>query len=476
MIALAGGGFGLLIAEAGAEFFSTLELPGDAPIKFAFQLDARVLLFTLAVSVASALLFGLVPAIHSVRRDLTGTLKAGELENPRRRFFGRNLLVAVQVAGSIVLVMASAQMYRNTGRLLKASPGFTIDHRLTVRLDPEVAGYAPAQTEQLYRTVVERVRSLPGIKSVALAHALPFTTDGIVASVIPEGYEFPAGQKAATMGGNIVDDHFFGTLEMPIVAGRGFQPGDRADTPNVAVVNQEFAKRFFAGNAVGKRVRVESLGDGTSEIVGVTANAKFQTPVEQPQPFIFVPVSQFPRSRLSLIAETSGDAVTMATPIRELIRSLDPNIPIFSVRTLENIFEKGPAAQLRLFNVVFSASGIMGFFLALVGLYAVVAHQVSRRTREIGVRMALGAERLDVLGMILKQAGMVAGVGVIVGLVLSLAARAALLTSLGVRTTNFDSFVLVFVPLGLLMTTLLAAAIPARRASRIDPQRALRQD
>jgi ABC-type antimicrobial peptide transport system permease subunit len=278
------------------------------------------------------------------------------------------------------------------------------------------------------------------------------------------------------MGANIVDEHFFGTLRMPILAGRGFLPRDRADSPNVAVVNEAFAQRFFAGNAVGKRVRIESLGDATSEIVGVTANGKFQTPVQQPVPFIFVPVAQHPRARLSLITETSGDPVAMATPIRELIRSLDPNMPIFAVRTLENIFERSAAAQLRLFNVVFSASGVMGFFLALVGLYGVVAHQVARRTREIGVRMALGAERLDVLRMILKHAGIVAGIGVIIGLVLSLAARAALLTSLGQRTTSFDSFVLVIVPLGLLMTTLIAAAIPARRASRIDPQQALRQD
>jgi predicted permease len=476
MIAVAGGTLGLLIAEAGAEFFSTLELPGDAPIKFAFQLDSRVLFFTLIVSVVSAFLFGLVPAISSVRRDLTGTLKAGGLDNRRNRFFGRNVLVAIQIAGSIVLVMASAQMYRNTGRLLKASPGFTMDHRLTVRLDPEVAGYTAGQTEQFYNTLIEQARNLPGVKSAALALALPFTSDGIAVGVIPDGYQFPAGQKSAAMGANIVDEHFFGTLRMPILAGRGFLPRDRADSPNVAVVNEAFAQRFFAGNAVGKRVRIESLGDATSEIVGVTANGKFQTPVQQPVPFIFVPVAQHPRARLSLITETSGDPVAMATPIRELIRSLDPNMPIFAVRTLENIFERSAAAQLRLFNVVFSASGVMGFFLALVGLYGVVAHQVARRTREIGVRMALGAERLDVLRMILKHAGIVAGIGVIIGLVLSLAARAALLTSLGQRTTNFDSFVLVIVPLGLLMTTLIAAAIPARRASRIDPQQALRQD
>jgi predicted permease len=385
------------------------------------------------------------------------------------------VLVAIQIAGSIVLVMASAQMYRNTLRVLQENPGFNIDHRLTVRLDPSVAGYTPAQTDAFYRTLLERAEALQGVRSAALGHVLPFTTDGIGVAVIPENYEFPAGQRSAGVAANIVDERYFDTLGIPIISGRGFRESDRSGSPRVVVVNDAFAKRFYKGDAVGRHVRIEDGGDN-AEIIGITTNGKFNNPVQRESPYLFSSVRQAPRSRMTLVVQTAGDPIAMTTAIRDVIRSIDPNMPIFAVRTLDNIFDRGPAAQLWLFNGVFGATGVMGFFLALVGLYAVVAQQVARRTREIGIRMALGAQRSQVMEMILKQAGIVAGIGIATGLVLSIVTRSALLAALAQRRSSFDPLMLGILPLAILVVTLFAAAIPARRASRIDPLAALRQD
>jgi len=482
MIAMAGGALGLLIAQRAVDIFSTWELPGDVSGGFSFELDSRVLLFTLAVSVISAVMFGLIPAFRSTKTDLTDALKSGGLSSARRRSFVKNGLVAVQIAGSIVLVMAAAQMYRNTSRALAANPGFSMDHRLTMRLDPEVAGYSPERAMQFYETLVDSVRGAPGVKSAALAGGLPFTTEALTARVAPEGYELPPGIDALTVRSDIVDEHYFQTLNMALLRGRGFTPSDQADAPRVAVVNEAFAQRFFGGNALHKRMWIGIDKDEVAvEVVGVSVTGKYQSAVEQPAPFIYLPLRQHSRPRMTLITETSGDAVAMAPALRTLIRSIDPNMPIFSVRTMEDVFERNGEAPIHIFNMVFSATALMGFFLAMIGLYSVVAYQVARRTREFGIRMALGAERSQVMKSLLKQAAVVAGIGMGIGLGLSIAIRPVLLAMLGRPTaggapSGFEPLLLVCLPLALMLITLAAAAIPARHALRIDPQQALRQD
>jgi predicted permease len=477
LIALTGGALGLLIALAALELFSSFEVPGDFPVQLAFELDTRVLLFTLIASVISAVLFGLIPAFHATRTDLTAGLKAAELLHSRRRFLGRNVLVTVQIAGSLVMLMAAAQMYRNTTKALTENPGFLRDRRIAVRLDPSLANYMPAQTEQFYRTLVERVQGLSGIRSAALSAGIPLTTEILQTTLVPEGYEFTAGQENMRVNMLIVDENYFSTLNVPITGGRGFQPADQAKSPRVAVVNEEFAKRAFKGNAVGKRIRLEDSNREWAEIVGMTATGKYVGVTETATPFIYLPFSQNFRPRMTLIAETAADPLAMAAPIRTLIRSIDANMPIFSLRTLDDIFDHGPVAQIRVFNVIFSGTSLMGFVLAVVGLYAVVAFHVTRRTREIGVRMALGAQQVQVLRMILSQAVIVAAIGIAIGLFLSVIVRPALMVSLGRPAASaFDPVMIIGVPLSLFLITLLAAGIPARHAAQIDPQRALRQE
>jgi predicted permease len=474
LVALAGGALGLLVAQGAVEWASTLEIVADAPVKIDFRLDIRVLYFTLIVSIGSAILFGLAPTFQSTRTDLISALKAGELTHDHKRLFGRNALVTVQIAGSLVMLMAASQIYLIHARALHSGPGFRTDHRLTIRLDATLADYNARQTEQFYRRLIDRARGLPGIQSAALASSLPLTNEEGIRNVVPEGYEFPRGQQSARVHADVVDENYFDTLDVSILAGRGFRISDRSDAPRVVIVNEEFARKFFGANALGKRVRLGDTEDSWAEVVGVSVTGLHVTIIEPPTPFLYLPFSQNQRPRMTLIAETAGDPAAMAASLRGLIRSIDPNMPILTVRLMDDVFQQTAVKQVELVSGAFLIASLMGFALAIVGLYAVVAYQVARRTREIGIRMALGAEPVRVIRMVLRQAAAVAGIGIAIGLLLSYLSRP--IVSLGRPVGALDPVLFTLVPFGLLLTTLLAAAIPARRASRVDPMIALRQE
>ncbi len=475
IIAFVGGAAGLLITQAAVEAFSSIRLPGDLPIQFNFQIDYRVVAFTAVASMASAILFGMGPALQSTRIDLLTALKAGAWNQTRTRLLGRRVLVAVQIAGSLVLVIAAVQLYRGIERAVWSNHGFRFDHRMTMRFAPTDSAYTPARTARFYQELLEKSRSVPGIKSAAIGASLPMTTGLQALFVVPEGYEFPTGQESAQVPVNYVSDGYFETFAIPILAGRGFLPTDRADSPRVAVVNEAFGRRFFKGNPVGKRLRIARNEDWI-EIVGVTVTGHYSGPFEGPFSFVYLPVKQQPQQRMTLVAETYNDPAAMAGPLREMVHSIDPNIPISSVRTMEDVFDQRAVKVGHLLVGVVGVLGSMGLMLALVGLYAIVAYQVSLRTREIGIRMALGAAKLQVMKMVLKQSGIMAISGAAIGTVLSIVSSGVLKTGLGPQVVPLNPLWFVATVFALLATTLIAAAVPARTASRIDPQRALRQE
>ena len=473
VIALAGGALGLLMADTAAEVFSRLEIVGETPIQLNFQLDHRVLYFTLFVSVASAIVFGLVPAIQSARTDLTPALKSGEPEYGRKRFFGRRALVTAQIAGSVVLLAAATAQYRSSVKMLFADHGFRRDHLLTMKFDPSLIGYTPAQTAQFYKTLIDRTRQAPAVKSAALALFIPLTSTIRQQAVIPEGYAFPSGQESTTVLESTVDEHYFETLDVHILEGRGFLPADLANSPRVAVVNQAFARKYLGPKPIGKRIRLNDANGPWLEVVGVAVTGKYLAVSEPPTEFLYLPLSQDPQPRMTLFAESYGDPAALAGPLRQLVHSIDSNLPIFSVRTMDDIFEQTSVKTRDLTNGILISAGLIGLSLAVVGLFAVVAYQVARRTREIGVRVALGAGRSQIAGMVLRSAATMSVTGIGIGLALSFAAARAR----GAQPLQpFDRLVTIVVPVSLLLTALLAAALPAWRASRIDPQRALRQD
>jgi len=476
VIALAGGALGLILTEYTVAVFSTIQVPGDLPIQFTFQLDYRVLAFTLAASLLSAILFGLVPALQTTRTDIAHALKAGEADPVHKRLLGRRALVVVQITGCVVLVIAAAQLYRGLEGRLYGQHGFRIDHRITMRFAPAEIGYSTEQTEQFYRTLLEQARNVAGVKSAALSARLPMTSGAGSENVIPEQYQFPAEQESVRVFADYVSDSYFETFGVPIVEGRGFLPTDRADSSQVAVVNEAFARKFFKGNAVGKRLRIRPNGPWI-EVVGVTVTGRYFSVFEPPFEFMYLPVTQHPQRRMTLIAETYGSPDAIAVPLRNMVRSIDRNMPVFAERTMEDLFDQRSVKIAHIFSGVVASIGGMGLVLALIGLYAVVSYQVARRTREIGIRMALGAARRQVLGMVLKNAAVLAVTGVCIGILLTIAANRAISQSLlGNVVVRLDPMLFVAVVVALLATTLLAAAIPARHASRIDPQHALRQE
>jgi predicted permease len=474
LIALAGGALALLVAQFTSGIFSTMELPADVPVYLNFQVDRRVVEFTSIVSMVSALLFGFVPAIQSTRPSLSTIIKTGEADTRRKRFSSGYALVVVQIAGSMILLVATSAGRANFSDTLAGNPGFRKDHRITMRFNPSANGYDDQQTQRFYETLVQRAREVNGVKSAALTTTLPMTFDFETQLVVPEGYEFPPGGESADVLAYTVDYHYFETLAVPILAGRGFSATDRADSPRVAVVNEAFAKEYLGPNPIGKRLRLHDRNGPLLEVVGVTMTGKTFSLVEPAVQLVYLPLTQNPRSRMTLVAETFNDPAALAGPLQDMVRSIDPNIAIFRVRTLEDLFERSSVNTIRIVGRIYDFAAVLGLILALVGLYAVVSYQVTRRTREIGIRIALGAEQLQVIRIFLKQATLMSVIGISMGLVLSVIANRFVASNLGAPSVY--PLLLVAVALSMFVTTLAASLIPAGRAARTDPQQALRQD
>jgi predicted permease len=345
---------------------------------------------------------------------------------------------------------------------------------MTMRFNPATNGYNDEQTQRFYETVVRRAVEVNGVKSAALTASLPMTFDFETQSVVPEAYQFPPGQESVEILAYTVDHHYFETLGVPILAGRGFHATDRAESPRVAVVNEAFAKEYLGPNPIGKKLRLHDRNGPSLEIVGVTMTGKTFSLVEPPVQLVYLPLTQNPRSRMTLVAETVGDPTAMARPLQDMVRSIDPNIVIFRVRTLEDLFERSSVNTIRIVGRIYDSAAVLGLILALVGLYAVVSYQVTRRTREIGIRMALGAEQLQVVRIFLKQGIVMSSIGISMGLVLSVFASRAVASNLGAPAPY--PLLLAAVALSMFLTTLAASLIPAARAARTDPQQALRQD
>jgi putative ABC transport system permease protein len=472
-----GAALGLVFAAAGVRFFASLKIPTDLPIVLAVQLDRRVLLFSLAASALSVLAFGLVPALQTTRSDVVSALKVGDAGfSPARRLWGRQVLVAGQVALSLVLLVAATVLLRGFDRLLKADPGFRHDHLLTASFDPRVLRYSEENTQRFYRGLVERARALPGVRSAALTYGIPLGNKQQVVSFIPEGQSLPEEKPTLTGFGNTVDDAYFGTLGVPIVKGRAFAVADTKDSPRVVIVNEHLAETQWPGqDPLGKRLRLEGPEGPFAEVVGVARTHKYIWTGEAPAAFVYLPLAQAPRAEMTILVESEGDPGALSGPLRELVRSLDPGLPVYDVRTMEEHFLARAKSVPGLIVHTVGSLGLLGLVLSLIGLYGLVAYSVSRRTHEIGVRMALGADRGRVVGMVLRQGLVLALVGVLPGLALS-AGAARVLASLIQGLDGAEPLAFLGLPLLLLLAAGLASLIPAGRAARVDPVRALRTE
>ena len=474
VLAMSGCVLGLGFAFAGIRFLQTLKVPTDIPVVIAPQLDQRVLLYSLIAAVLSALVFGIAPAWQALKTDLVPALRsAGLTASARRRTIGRNALVVSQVALSLVLLVATGMLLDGFRKVLVMNPGFRIDHIMTMDFDTSLVPASEA-THEFYRNLIDRARALPGVKSATLSLVVPLAPNQSNQTVIPEGFQFPKGQESAQVLQNAIDERYFDVMQTPILRGRAFTANDKADSTRVAIVNEEFAKKYWPNqDAVGKKIRLEDAKGPQFQIVGVAKTAKYIFVAEPPQPFVYFAFTQHPQTSMSILVETYGDPAAMTAPIRDVVRSLNPDQPIYNARTLANFYDQRAVAVFLMILQLVAAMGTLGLALAVVGLYGLIAYSVSRRTQEIGIRMALGAQRSDVAALILRQGFVLAIIGIAIGFAASIAVRGILAQGL-IGLGTLSPAVLAIVPVGLLLVTMAACYLPARRASQIDPLRALR--
>jgi putative ABC transport system permease protein len=377
----------------------------------------------------------------------------------------------------MVLLVATGVLLDGFRKSLIVDPGFRTDHLIMMSLDTSFVRYDAVETRSFYRNLVGRAQALPGVASAALTSAIPLDRGGTIESVVPEGHQFAPGQDAASVFTAVVDEHYFGTMKMETVRGRAFTADDNDGARRVAIVNEEFAKRYWPGqDPIGKRVRVADSRSPWLEVVGLAKTSRYLILGEAPMPFLYLPFAQNQRTGMSLLVATSNlDAVSQASPLRDVVRRLDVNQPVFNVRAFSSFYEqRAIAVPLQIARLVGTMSAI-GLTLALVGLYGLVAYSVERRTREIGIRMAIGADRSDVLRMVLRQGFALSIAGIVVGGIASVAAvRVLPAVLLGAGAPNRAIYVIV--PAALMCLTMAASYIPARRASRVDPLLVLRYE
>jgi len=481
ILASLGGLAGIAIGYGVVEWFHTYQnviFMTDLPLSIPFRMDTRALLASLVLSVLSALLCGLAPALQSTRVDLVNGLKSADVDVPdRKRLWGRNVLVVAQVATSLMLLTASFLMVRGFQHGVLEGNGFAKDHLLMASFDPRLVQYNVAQTQQFYKLLAERVREAPGVQGEALTQNVPLGQedfDGV--AFVPDDFQMPRDRENFNSTMDTVDQGYFETMGIPILRGRGFLASDTAEAPRVAIVNEQFAKHYWPGeDAVGRHIRLDSPTGTPVEIVGVAQTIKYQDASEKAADFVYMPLAQHPVARMALMLRSSGDPLQLVQPVKDIVRTLDPNLPMLHTMSYEDFYlnqaVRGPQIAIDLVG----SMGVVGLLLTIAGLYGLVTYNVSRRTREIGIRIALGAASSDVLRLVMGKGLVLVGMGTVIGLAMGFAVE-QLMNSMLFNAGGVDILAYVIVVPSLFLVTMLAVYVPARRASRIAPTQALRYE
>jgi predicted permease len=477
LLGLLGGAAGLLIALWGRKVLWALK-PPFFPDSLDLGIDARVLGFTFGVAIATGVLFSLAPMFQSFRLDLAATLtrqaRSGGARGDGSGGMLRELLIALQVALSVVVLAGAGLFLRSMLAVERIDPGFETEKLFVVPMDAGGQGYTPPRAQDLYRQAVERVAALPGVRSAAVASRFLLVGGGTRQSVTAEGQQAAAqGGRDLLVGVNVVGPGYFPTVGMPIRAGRGLDATDREGSLPVVVINETLARLLWPnGPALGKRLR---LGDdeGLFEVVGVAADARYAGLREPPPPYAYRPVLQSYSPMMMLHVRTTGDPTPLLQKVRREVQILAPGLPLLEPRTITQVRNQSLWAP-RMGAGLLSVFGLLALVLAALGIYGVVAYSVGQREREIGIRMALGAERRDVLGLVVRQGLRPVAIGIGIGLVATLAAARAI-SSLLFGVGAADPLALAGAAALLVLVALAAVYAPARRASGLDPVTALRQ-
>ena len=479
LLAFIGGALGLVVAEWGSVALVAFAENSSRPPDFDVSPDWRVVAFTMGVSLLTGLLFGLMPAFRSTHVRLAETMKSQTRSVVGAGGQGRvplgKLLIAGQMAFSLLLLIVAALFARSLQQMTRVDVGFDRDRVLMVSMDPRAGGYAVAELPELYRRISERVAAVPGVTSVSLSSNGVFGGSRSTSGMTIEGYT-PARDENPTADQDIVSNEYFRTVGLSIVAGRAFGPEDTATSRKVSIINETTARRYFKNrNPIGQRWNYDDdLAQGF-EIVGVARDARYNSVRGESPNMAYRPVSQTVDDYLnSLEIRTDGNPAALAPQIRDVLRQVESRLPVSSVDTLDARITRTMGSE-RLMMWLSMAFGAVALFLACLGLYGTISYAVTRRTAELGVRMALGAGRGTVQWLILREAFILVGVGLVIGIPLAfLAARAMSTLLFGVAPT--DAVANGSAVAALVAIATLAAYLPARRASRVDPMLALRSE
>ena len=479
LLALLGGVLGWALAYWGSGIIRASFPPVPYPIVFDVSPDRYVLKWMMVVSLITGVIFGLAPALLASRTDLIAVIKGAAGQTQKRgRLNLRSTLVVAQVMISIVVLICAGLFIRSLRKVLETDPGFNTKNMVTMMINPRLLGYDQNAIWRFFPELQRRLETQPGVRSIAMTDDLPLQAGDLSRGpIVKEGEADPLPNQGFISKCDYVSPKYFETMQTPLVRGRDFTERDNADAPRVVIVNEEFARRFYAGveNAMGRRFRFEQ-GTPLMEIVGVAKDGLYRSLYEDRQPYMFLPLYQQNHGAVTIAVsvQSGNDVAAVTESIRREIAQMDPRLPVVGVMIGDEnmaIPYWGP----RVAAGMATTFGVLALVLATMGLYSVMMYVVSQRTREIGIRMALGASMRDVLRMIVSQGMRMVIIGLALGLIGALALT-RLFASLLLGVGTSDPLTFVGVALLLFATALLACWIPARRATRVDPLIALRQD
>lgn len=479
LLGLAGGALGLLLALWGTDLLVALSPKGLLRLN-EIGLDGRVLAFTIFVSLLTGVIFGLAPALHASKLDLTESLKEGGRSGTTgaRGNRVRSLLIVTEVALALMLLVGAGLLGRSFLRLQRASPGFNAEHVLALNLNLPLARYDEPQQAAFYRQLLARVETLLGIDAAGVVSPLPLSGDQIEVTFETDGRPTAKGERPSAEF-RTASPNYFRAMSIPLLKGRDFTARDDMKSPGVVIVNETLARQIFPGeDPIGKRIKPGmSVGNDPAlmrEIVGVVGDVKHQSLSSEAGAEVYVPHAQIPFGGMTLVARTGIDPQSLAATMRNEVNKLDKDIPVYNIRTLDD-YLAASVAQPRFNTLLLGIFAGVALFLTMIGLYGVISYSVTERTHEIGIRVALGAQTSDVLKLVVKQGMWLALIGVGVGLAAALALT-RLLASLLYDVSATDPVTFIGVSLLLIAVALLACLVPARRAMKVDPMTALRYE
>jgi predicted permease len=476
LLALGAGVVGTLAALWIDPYLAMMGPGGDFAPPAYTGTDWRLFVFTFGVSLATGLLTGLLPALKATRLGLLPRLNEATRTLAGARHPLRSLLVIGQVAISCVVLIGAGLALRSLQKLSQVNLGFQPDHLLLASFDVGMQRYSQEQGRQFQTRLLEQVRALPGVREASLAEHVPFDGGGgMRGDITAEGRPQASGTEFQMIPYLPVEYAFLGTAGTRIAEGRDFSARDDGAAPRVAVINRVLAEHFWPGDSpVGKRLSVNGV---PFEVIGVVGDGRFWAITDRARPLVFVSLAQNYRGNVTLVARTDGDPLQLAPAIEQIVRQLDPDLPFYNVRTMEQQMTSSPLGlmPLRMGAIIAGAQGLIALLLAALGVFGLVSFAVTRRTREIGIRMALGARTTDVLRLITRQSFKLTLIGMGCGLLLALGLTRAL-AGLLYGVSPLDAVVFVGVVLLVSVITLLACWLPARRATRVNPVEALRAE